>query len=128
MTVTTRTAQLWLDDSGIVHVIQAAGSEQDAADARENCDASVTLSEGVRRPMLVDMSQVKSISREARAVYSQRQNADTVTALALVIGSPLSRVIGNFFIGLNKAPMPTRLFTSTEDALVWLRQRAGATA
>jgi hypothetical protein len=121
MTVTTRTAELWLDDSGIVHIIQAAGSEQTADDAQENCAASERVGQGVRRAMLVDMSRVKSISREARTVYTRRQNADTVRALALVIGSPLSRMIGNFFIGLNKAPMPTRLFTSTDDALAWLR-------
>jgi hypothetical protein len=128
VTVTTRTARMWLDDGGILRVIHAAGSEQTADDARENCDAGGTLAEGIKWPMLVDMSQVKSISREARTVYAQRQNAETVSALALVIGSPVSRVIGNFFIGLNKPAMPTRLFTSIEDATAWLRQRAGAPA
>ncbi len=31
-------------------------------------------------------------------------------------------VIGNFFIGFNKSPMPTKLFTSEPEALEWLKE------
>jgi hypothetical protein len=33
----------------------------------------------------------------------------------------LSRALGNFFLGLNKPSMPTRLFDDQEQALAWLR-------
>jgi hypothetical protein len=42
-------------------------------------------------------------------------------AVALLMGSPVSRVLGNLYLGLNKPPIPTRLFTSEEEAKVWLR-------
>ena len=42
-------------------------------------------------------------------------------AIALLVGSPLSRVIGNFFVGLNRSTFPLRLFTSEEEAIAWLR-------
>jgi hypothetical protein len=41
--------------------------------------------------------------------------------VALLVGSPMSRAIGNFFIGLNKPLIPTRLFVSEPEALAWLR-------
>ncbi len=37
-----------------------------------------------------------------------------------VISSPVSRVIGNFFMGLNKPISPTRLFTDPHKAIQWL--------
>jgi hypothetical protein len=40
--------------------------------------------------------------------------------VALLVGSPVTRVIGNFFIGLNKPRWPVRLFRSESDALAWL--------
>ena len=42
-------------------------------------------------------------------------------AVALLIGSPMSRVIGNFYLGFNRPQTPTRLFTDTDEAEAWLR-------
>ncbi len=39
----------------------------------------------------------------------------------LLIGSPVSRVIGNFFMGLNKPIYPTKLFTDPQKAIRWLQ-------
>lgn len=42
--------------------------------------------------------------------------------LPLLLQSPaLTRAIDNFFMGLNKPLFPTRLFTSEEEALTWLK-------
>ena len=38
-------------------------------------------------------------------------------AKGMIIG-----VIGNFFLGANKPLRPTRLFTSTESAITWLKE------
>ena len=43
-------------------------------------------------------------------------------AQALVIDSGPSRVMGNFFLGLNKPRFPTKLFTSEAKAEAWLRE------
>jgi hypothetical protein len=73
-------------------------------------------------PVLADIRHVKAIEREAREVYRSREKYNMeVTALAILVGSPLSRAIGNFFIGLSRMPMPTRLFTSEADAIRWLK-------
>jgi hypothetical protein len=119
--IVTRTARVWLDREGIVQEVDAPGSEQRVEDARENIDANRVAARGSRRPLLVDMSRVKSISREARAYYAA-EAPRVVCAVGLVVGSPLSKMIGNFFLGLNRPAIPTRLFSSTEAAASWLRQ------
>ena len=119
--IVTRTGRVWLDGDGIIQSMQLANAEQTLCDAEENMAATVKAGGGARRPMLVDMSRVKSIDRDARERYADPKNAEVICAIALVFGNPLSRMIGNFFIGLNRAPVPMRLFASRREAVAWLR-------
>src|ERR1700756_4774181 len=41
---------------------------------------------------------------------------------SILIESPLSRIIGNFFMGLNKPSVPAKLFNNEQDAIAWLKQ------
>jgi hypothetical protein len=59
------------------------------------------------------------VSRPARLELARRD--DLVSAVALVAGTPLSRMMGNFFLGVNKPPYPTRLLDSETPALAWLQ-------
>ena len=64
------------------------------------------------------MRHARGIERSARVLYAA---STTSVAVALLVGSPLTRVIGMFFMGLNRPATPTRLFTSEPEALAWLR-------
>jgi len=61
------------------------------------------------------------MDREARRYFAGEETAKVESAAALLIESPLSKAIGNFFMGLNKPIVPTRLFTSEAEALAWLK-------
>jgi hypothetical protein len=112
--------RIWLDDEGIVHAESQPGTEQARAEA-EACVASIWEVGGRRtRPVLVDLRRVKAMHRGARTYYAGAETARTQSAAALLVGSPLTRVIGNFFMGLNKPLIPTRLFTSEPEAMAWL--------
>ncbi len=119
--VVTRTCRMWLRQDGILHNVDTPGLDHSLADAEENVAAYARIFGGVRRPLLVDMTGVKAISREARACYAS-QTHPYICAVALVVGSPLSRMIGNFFLGLNRTAQPTRLFRTADDATTWLAQ------
>ena len=71
--------------------------------------------------MLIDMRLIKSISREARVYYANERTASIQRATALLINSPVSRVIANFFMGLNRPLSPTRMFTDEAEAIRWLQ-------
>ncbi len=120
--IVTQTAKVRLDENGILRVTCLPGATQTLAQAHENMSVEVQLSRGKRRPILVDLTGMKSFDRDARAYYAGEEAAKYQSAIALLIGSPLSRVIGNFFIGFNKSPMPTKLFTSEPEALEWLKE------
>jgi hypothetical protein len=104
-------------DDSIVRVTWTPGATITEAVARRSVELVVDISEGRRLPLLVDMSQVKSMTRDGRSVYSDEKS---MLALALVGDSPVVRVIANFALGLNKPGVPTKFFTSTDEAQTWL--------
>jgi len=113
--------RLWLREDGIVHVVTKPGAEQTLADARDQIAAIGRIGRGKGLPVLVDFKNLKSQDRGARTYFAGKETAEAVTACAILISSPLSRVIGNFYMGLNKPVAPTKLFTSESDAIEWLK-------
>lgn len=116
-----RTARIWIDDDDIIHSDCMPGVETTLADAEVAMEAIWEVAGHRRLPQLVDMRTVKSIDRDARAHLSGPEAARRNLAVAILVGSPLSRAIGNFFIGLNRTLIPSRLFTAEPEALAWLR-------
>ncbi len=121
---TTRCGRTWLDESGVVLVENLAGADQTLEDAIENIRVTAIECGGVRRPTLVDLTGLKAISRDARNYYASPAGTRHATAIALVVGSPLSRMMGNFFIGMNRLAVPVRLFGTRQDAMAWLLAQA----
>ncbi len=74
---------------------------------------------------LIDGRGIRSVSKEARE-YLATEGAVNLTACALLIGSVLTRTIGNIFLTVNKPQIPTQLFTDEAAAKKWLRQYTSA--
>ncbi len=89
--------------------------------AKQAVEARLRFCEGSSHPALIDMRKIKSVTKEARE-YLAREGAEGIRAGALLIGSPLTRMLGNIFLQINKPEVPTRLFTSEESAKQWLRK------
>lgn len=114
-------ASMWLGEDGVVRIIWVSGAEVTLADAEESMAAYKTINEGKRRPMVVDTSTMKSLAREARHYYASEEAARVASAVGLIVGTPVSRVLGNFYLGLSNPRLPTRLFASEDEALEWLK-------
>ena len=65
------------------------------------------------------------MSRAARTVFAKHCDA---SAIALLGSSAVDRVLANFFLGVNSAPVPTRFFTNGEEAVRWLTAQGHAGA
>ena len=74
-------------------------------------------------PILIDSRGIKSISREARSFFTTNGRATNTMAFAILIDSAVSKVVGNFFLGINKPAVPTKLFMDEELAIQWLRNQ-----
>ena len=72
-------------------------------------------------PLLCDLSNVVKMSRECRNHFAGEEHAKSFTKAALVVTNPISRIIGNFFMGLNRPIKPTKLFTDKDSAIKWLK-------
>ena len=117
-----RSQDISLGDDGILRLrMKPDVFELDLADAEEVIRAVGEVGGGVPRPALVDLRTLRSMSRDCRKYFAGPQTARVQSAAGLLVVSPIARAIGNFFMGLNKPLIPTRLFTSETEALVWLR-------
>ncbi|HYG52664.1 MAG TPA: STAS/SEC14 domain-containing protein [Flavobacteriales bacterium] len=112
----------WMGKDGIVRSVVKKNAEVSLADAKENTAAVETFYYGKKYPLLIDARSVKSVSKEARDHFSLRGRDSVVNSFAIIISSPLSRIIGNFFMGLNKPTVPMRLFDNEKDAIKWLKK------
>ena len=94
-------------------------------DAQENVQCVYETGGRKRSRVLVDMRGVRSQTREARHHFAASTAAQRATlCVALLIGSPVSRVLANFYLRLGPQIIPTQLFTSERAAIDWLMSHA----
>jgi len=123
--IETRTAKIWLGEDSIFRLIYSPKVEVKLDDAREITAAQYKLLKGKKLPLLADTREMKSIDREARQHFKSEEIPKTTSAVALLVSSPVSRVIGSFFLGINKPLHPVKLFTSEAEAIKWLKEFIG---
>lgn len=116
----TATCTFRRDPRGFVHAVMRMGCEMDRADAKANVAATFALGGHAPTRVLVDMRGVRSQTREARQYFAGAEAADMLFAVALLIGSPVSRVLGNFFLALRPQQIPTALFVDEGAAIAWV--------
>ncbi|MBK7669412.1 MAG: hypothetical protein IPJ32_19940 [Sphingobacteriaceae bacterium] len=98
----------WMGEDGIARTKVKPEIDITLNHALENTEAVTSLYVEKKFPILIDSRGIKSMSRDAREHFSTRGRDSKTNAFGIVIKSPLSRVVGNFFLGLNKPAVPTR--------------------
>ncbi len=111
------------EDEWYIRLEWAPGCRITEEAAQQAMDQVNTVCGRRRRPMLVDMIEVESVTRPARAVFTRPCQANII---ALLGRSPVDRVIANFVLGVSNLPTPTRYFNAEAQALAWLREARGA--
>ena len=107
-------------DKKIICVIWKKGVIIELEDAKDTMKYALeNYNLGKPMPTYVDMTEISGMSRESRD-YFQNTNTGTSNALALVVASMLSRLIGNIFISMNQSGIPLKLFNEGEQAIEWL--------
>lgn len=112
--------RMWLRPDGIVQLVWAPRVTMDHEAAIGAIDAMTRLTGGERSPLLVDVHDTGPQDRPARTEFARR--GDLVSAVALIVATPLSRMVGNFFLTVSKPMAPTRLFDDEASALAWLQE------
>ena len=111
--------QSWIEGD-ILYSVYRDGCNIDLDTAKMLYRQRLDLTNGHTYPLFADIRRILYVSREARNFLATEQACMEISAGALLIGSSVSRFMGNFFIKINKPPIPTKLFTDKDAAIEWL--------
>ncbi|MBG6181472.1 STAS/SEC14 domain-containing protein [Arthrobacter sp. CAN_A1] len=101
----------------VIRLVMPQGVEITGEIAEAHAEKARSLANGSLRPVLLEISGVGSISRDARAIFTGSRSS---SAIAVLGTSPVDRVLANFLLGGDPPPCPTRFFTTESEALAWL--------
>ena len=110
----------WMGEDGIARTKVKKDAEVVLEDAMENSVVVNSFFKDEKFPLLIDARGIRSITREARTFFTTNGRETNTMAFAILIDSSVSRVVGNFFLGINKPAVPTKLFKNEKEAVNWL--------
>jgi hypothetical protein len=112
-----------LYENGVMHQVYKENIHLDMDDSRREMEiySSEYCTRGPR-PILVDLTTLGSVSKGSRGIYTSQETARICSRAALLVGNPVSRIMGNFYMGINKPVMPVKMFTDPDEAMAWLLQ------
>ena len=111
----------WMGEDGIARTSVKPNIDIVLEHAVENSAVVTSFFKEKKFPILIDARNIKSMSYEARHHFSAHGRETKTNAFGIIIGSPISRVLGNFYLGINKPAVPTKLFDNEHDATDWLK-------
>lgn len=118
----TRAGWLWLEAQNIIRFRAKPGIDQTADDARTHTTLAQQIMGPARYRLVVDFRGSSALTRAARAEYMRPEVARGIMAMAVLVDSTGSRILGNLFMTLNRGKIPTRIFTDESLAIAWLKR------
>ncbi|GAA4841844.1 hypothetical protein [Algivirga pacifica] len=116
----TQFAEIYLSD-GILFYDYKPMNELSLKVAEECVQDRILFSNKTTYPCLFNIQSVKEVSKDARD-YLANEGNQYILASAIVISSPIVKMLANFFIRVNKPKNPTKIFTDEVNAVEWLNQ------
>jgi hypothetical protein len=120
--VETKTSIIVFDETeGFLRVSSKPDSEIELADAKFDFSEAAKLVGYIKLPVLADSRNVSNSAKEVRDFYASKAMAENISAMAVLVSSLSTRIVGNFFINTSKPHFPTKLFTNEDAAITWLK-------
>ncbi len=70
---------------------------------------------------LIDIRKVFKIDKKAKVFIDSKQTQANTVARAILMANGLRKSTANFFIKFNSNLIPTKFFTSYDEAIKWLK-------
>lgn len=121
--IDTKKFKATMIEPGLIENYIKPGVNIDVSDAWEIKKSNLELTNGNSYAVLVVSGHLSSITKGAREVVASRQFVGKTIAKALLVESLGHRIVGNFYLTVNKPLITTRVFTDREVALHWLRSQ-----
>ena len=122
--ISTSVAEIHMDQEGIVHIhFPIKNVKMTVEDSRKIYEGRMQLANKDSKQLIIaDLRTNPNPDRGAREFTKSTEMVNTTKTMALLVGGPISKMLGNFFIGFNKGDFPVRLFTEKEKAINWLKK------
>lgn len=121
-TITLAKGEVKLLEPGLVENTLREGITIEPDDVLAFKQANENLAAGHNYAVLVDFSEVVSVTREAKELVASKEFKRKAIAQALLINSLGQKIVANFYLRVNKPHLPTKAFTDRGKALEWIRQ------
>src|SRR5687767_2082585 len=107
-------AKFWIE-AGIVFFVYKPNTSIDLAAAKKIVNDRINFQQQVDYPIFCDIRSMKNADKAARD-FLAKEGSSYTKGVAVMVDSPMTKIIGNFYLGLNKPTSPTKMFTEREDA------------
>jgi hypothetical protein len=115
-------ADVFAEPDGIVILRFRHGARLNEAVTEQVVRAHVAAAGGKKRLTLVDVRGIAENDRGSRQLAAGPRVAAVTLRLAILVGNPVSRALGNFFLRVSAPPYPTRIFSDEAAARRWLQE------
>ncbi len=124
-TIDWETSTIWFDEDGVMYSMPKPGVPEPEL-SREESTAQLEKFKAIIGNKKVCMiletnANSKPPKKEDRDFIAEQLNEIT-KAMAVISGSPLSRMIANLFFGLKPPSYPVKFFSNEKEAKEWIKQ------
>jgi len=111
-----------IDEQTIIYVLESsAESPQTIAEADTLLDDFRAFLDYKKTYLITDIRNMKAHLPKPVREHLVEQMGHYLLGSAIVIGSGISKIVGNLVFAFTKPQFPRRLFTSRDEALQWLQ-------
>lgn len=108
-------------DNGIIHIHFKPGAEIELSDSMLIVEAMEKVGKGKKYPILIDAGEFVTINKEVREFSASEESNIYTLADAIAYSSLAQKLIADFYIKNNEPVVPTKNFSTKEDAIEWLK-------
>lgn len=110
-------------EDGILHCSYKQQLEIDIETAKRIISDRVAFTEGKMYPILIDFSNMKSATKEARDYMNSPEGGlKGLIGGAFLSKSVMATLFINLYIKVSNPAIPARFFTNKEEAISWLKK------
>lgn len=111
-----------LTSDAMYHIHIESDIEVTVTIAKQIVNAMQNLQSKAKLPVIIVVEDFTLPSKETREYLAQKAASPFASAEAYVVKSIAQKLVGNFYLNVNKPERPTKIFNNTCKALDWLEK------
>lgn len=109
-----------VEKEGILYVNYKENLYLDLSIAKESVLEAKEIAKDRLMPALIDITNVKDSSYEARNYLVSQESYSHISCCALIVKNKVAKIMATIYININKPPKTTKIFYSEDSAKEWL--------